>query len=563
MEHLSSPAGESFLLSETSKSSPELVSSPVSPTKSVRTNVQCVTEQQDFAFRNIDNLDSPDSGLDSMSATADNSTRAIKSPVSARSTWDEIPEYISSSKATTTGRQGELSAQSPFVPNFLRLTGDGHGHQGSAGVPASFFEDSDSDLDQDAMVSEAQRGQVDRPQIVEHRSSRRLNLANDLQLPTANGDVDNRWGPSVGKAQKILGTQVVKSRDRKLAGDRVIQRIRQASTLASQPIGQSAIDTEEIENPAGLGIRLHSKRDSLTSTPLHQPSSVPPRRKVTFPSPPIDVKPGHRFLRQSIISTPYPYPQRTPNSKLSVSSATVRDSVITLCLYSNDSPTPKLSRIVIPADRISGLVTDSSEKKRQDSRRDFDDEKLFQLIRTEYTKMRSPFHRYGSLRGLQSFHLSSYMDLSQPASRWQKLAHTKNFSLVDEGFDPASMLRLYLRPQLGKGQHHWVDWALSLPARLNGGRSRGEGENLVMEFVEGWSVARVVGAVASVVLLSVVATLLWVLVGVGSQQPGRNARMGWRDAGGRVETGVALGAFVLLLGWTGVGAWVALSWLVM
>jgi len=563
MELLSSPAGESFLLSETCKGSPELVSSPVSPTRSVRTNVQSIAGQQDFAFRTIDNLDYPDSGLDSMSATADNSTRAIKSPGPARSISNAMLEYISSSKATTTGRQGESSAQSPFVPNFLRLTGDGHGHQGASRVPASFFEDSDSDLDQDAMVSEAQRGQVNRPQIVEHQSSRRLNLANDLQLPTANGDVDNRLGPSVGKAQKILGTQVVKSRDRKLAGDRVIQRVRQASAPASQPNRQSAIDTEELENPAGLGIRLHSKGDGLTSTPLHRSSSVPPRRNVTFPPPPIDVKPGHRFLRQSIISTPYPHFQRTPNSKLSVSSPTVRDSVITLCLYSNNSPTPRLSRIVIPTDRVSGLVTDSSEKKRNNSRRDFDDQKLFQLVRTEYTKMRSPFHRYGSLRVLQSFTLSSYKDLFQPASRWQKLAHTKNFSLADEDFDPESMLRLYLRPQLGEGQHQWVDWALSLPGRLNGGRSRGEGENLVMEFVEGWSVTRVVGAVASVVLLSVVATFLWVLLGVGSQQPGRNTSMGWRDAGGRVETGVALGAFVLLLGWTGVGAWVALSWLVM
>ncbi len=75
--------------------------------------------------------------------------------------------------------------------------------------------------------------------------------------------------------------------------------------------------------------------------------------------------------------------------------------------------------------------------------------------------------------------------------------------------------------------------------------------------------AKIVGAVASVVLLSILATLLWVFVGVGSQLPGTEVSMGFRDAGGRVETGVALGAFVLLLGWTGVGAWVALSWLVM
>lgn len=562
MEHLSSPARESFLLSETSKGSPELVSSPVSPTKSVRTNVQPILEQHDLDFQNIDDIEYPEFDLDPTSATADNSTRAIKSPDSARSTSAEMPEYISSSMATRKGRQADSSSPSLFIPNFLRLTGDGHDHQGATGAPTSFFEDSDSDLDQDAMVAEAQRGHVDRPQIVDYRSSRGMSLANNLQ-PTANGDPDYRVGPSMSKAQEILGTQVVQSRNRKLGGDRVTQRVRQASAPAIQPIPQSAIDAEELDNPAGLGIRLHSTRDSLPMTPLNRSSSVPPRRKVTFPPPPIDVKPGHRFLRQSIISTPYPHPERAPNSKLSVFSATVRDSVITLCLHSNNSLAPKVSRMVIPADRVSGLVTDSSEKRRHDSRRDFDDEKLFQLIRTEYTKMRSPVHRYGSLRALQSFHLSSYKDLSQTASRWQKLAHTKQFSLTDEGFDQESMLRLYRRPQLGRGQHHWVDWALTLPGRLNGGRRSSEGEHLVVEFVEGWCVVKIFGAVASVVLLSVVATLLWVLVGVGTQQSGTGVSMGWRDAGGRVQTGVVLGAFVLLLGWTGVGAWAVLSWLVM
>ena len=39
--------------------------------------------------------------------------------------------------------------------------------------------------------------------------------------------------------------------------------------------------------------------------------------------------------------------------------------------------------------------------------------------------------------------------------------------------------------------------------------------------------------------------------------------LGFRDAGGRVETGVVLGILALMFGWTGIGAWVLLSWLVM
>ena len=558
MERLNSPGGGSFLLSDTPKGSPELVS-PVRPTRSVRTIVESITDEQDFTLRNVHNLDSPES-CPSISVATDNSTRAIKSPGTARKDSTGMPGYMSSSKATVTERQDERAPYSPFIPDFLRFTGESQGHEGA---PTSFFEDSDSDLDQDAMVTEAQRGHVDRPQVVQHRSSRGANLGNSLQLPTTIRDLDDRLGPSRSKAQKILGTQVDKSRDRGFANNRRLGRIREAPAASFQEFDQSAIETERSNDPAGLGLWLHSERDSLTSTPLHRSSHVPSRRRVNFPPSPIDVKPDHRFLRQSIISTPYPHPKLTPDYGLSVSSATVRDAVITLCLYSNNNPGPKLSRIVIPADRVSGLVTDSFEKKRHDSRKDFDDEKLFQLIRDEYAKMRSPFHRYGSFRGLRSFTFSSYKDLAPPASRWQRLAHTKNFSVVDEGFDPESMLSLYRRPRAGKGQHLWVDWALSLPGRLNGGRSPSPGENLVMEYVEGWCVAKIAAAVVSVVVLSIVATLLWVMVGAGGQQRPTNASMGWRDAGGRVETGVVLGAFVLLLGWTAVGAWAALSWLVM
>ncbi len=111
-------------------------------------------------------------------------------------------------------------------------------------------------------------------------------------------------------------------------------------------------------------------------------------------------------------------------------------------------------------------------------------------------------------------------------------------------------------------------------------------ESLQLVLVEGWCIARILAAVTSVMLLSILAALLWILVGVGGQTSatsgtwvsrgpvvgaggrwddvagpgGRLEQAG--DAGGRVEAGVVLGAFVLLLGWTGIGAWAVLSWLV-
>ncbi|MCJ1364841.1 hypothetical protein MMC16_003958 [Acarospora aff. strigata] len=562
MEPLSSPEGESFLISGTSKGSPDLVLAPGNPTKSVRTNIVSIAEQQDLSFRTIDNFNSPEIDLASISAGTDDSNRAIKSPRSTRRASTERPTDTFSSDHTDTARRNEPSHQEPFIPGFLRLTSDSHIPQDAIGGPTSFFDDSDSDADQDGVIVEAIRGHLNRRQLVEHRSPSGVKPAGKPQLPAIAREFDDRPRPSRTKVERLLGTHVTDLSDLEPAGESHLPRTTQAPPTVSQGLSQTAADVNDIDDSTGLGIWIPSEEDSLTQKPFQRSVLASPKRRVTFPPPPLDIQPGHRFLRQSIISTPYPRPQRDKKNKSSSSSGKIRDSVMTLCLYSNNSPLPKISRIVVPADRNSGLVTDSAEKRGHDSKTDFDDEKFFRLIRTEYRKMRSSFHRLGSFRVLQSFNLSSYKDLSQHASRWQKLAHTKNFSVVDEDFDQEKMLRLYRQPQLARGEHEWVDWVLNLPGRLNGGHDSVENENIVMEFVEGWCFVRIAASIALVVLLSVVTALLWILVGVGGEMA-RSTNAGWRNAGGRVEGGVAMGVFGLLLGWTGIGAWVTMSWLVM
>ena len=98
---------------------------------------------------------------------------------------------------------------------------------------------------------------------------------------------------------------------------------------------------------------------------------------------------------------------------------------------------------------------------------------------------------------------------------------------------------------------------------------------MALELVEGWKVSRIAVALAVVVVLSLVGTLLWTFLGIGGGLRLQNeARVGFpvelkmvsagfRQAGSRVQTGVVLGVLVLLLGWTVVGAWMLLSWLVM
>ena len=78
-----------------------------------------------------------------------------------------------------------------------------------------------------------------------------------------------------------------------------------------------------------------------------------------------------------------------------------------------------------------------------------------------------------------------------------------------------------------------------------------------LEFVEGWSLPRVLGAVAVVLVLAVAATLLWLFLGVRFL-----GGAGYRGAGSRVGESMLVGLMVLLLGWSLVAAWMGVSWFI-
>lgn len=78
-----------------------------------------------------------------------------------------------------------------------------------------------------------------------------------------------------------------------------------------------------------------------------------------------------------------------------------------------------------------------------------------------------------------------------------------------------------------------------------------------LEFVEGWSYIRIIFALTTVLVLALAAMLLWIFLGLGGLP-----HTGFRDAAGRTGTGVLLGGFMLLAGWTSVLGWLAVSWLV-
>jgi hypothetical protein len=190
-----------------------------------------------------------------------------------------------------------------------------------------------------------------------------------------------------------------------------------------------------------------------------------------------------------------------------------------------------------------------------------DDEAFFQRLRGEYFRLKG-----GWVPALLGARTVVQVRVC-PGGRFRRLgdeAEVVDRGLVERGPERgvggAAGLRLFARPRGGKGTTEWVAWA--------SGSAGGEaGAEVALEIEEGWNAGRIVCAVAGVLLASTVITVLWVLVGVealrdtaASHAPDR--MHGWGGAAGRVQVGGILGVLVLLLGWTVVGGWLMVNWLV-
>lgn len=191
--------------------------------------------------------------------------------------------------------------------------------------------------------------------------------------------------------------------------------------------------------------------------------------------------------------------------------------------------------------------------------------------------MRGPLRRLASARTMRSMNLLAYTSTSELVSKRAKPMHFRPQPDDDHLAEPR-LLALFRDPRLGKRRHDWVEWVTTLPENSNVADNN---ERIALELVEGWSTSKFLAAVITVLISSITVTLLWIFVGAGGTTlgfessdvslpggvMGSNAAtvqspVGYRGAGGRVETGVALGILVLMFGWTGIGAWILLNWLV-
>ncbi|MCJ1231066.1 hypothetical protein MMC12_007741 [Toensbergia leucococca] len=217
------------------------------------------------------------------------STRGMKSPNPT------IDTTATGTDSTGTRAGNRLSVN--FLPKFLRLANGGdvspEGSEGRDQGIGSCFEEVSSE--EEGVVNAARRARVERPILVEQRSI----------------------GPSRGKASQVLGENV-KGLDAWNAAPT-------AAKAASEGKKTTDDGEKELGSPKvyGLGIDMNPKSiivDGLRSHPLYRTSSLPvrPRRKVAFPLPTLDeIRPEHRFLRQEIVSTPYPEDEKGASKNMS------------------------------------------------------------------------------------------------------------------------------------------------------------------------------------------------------------------------------------------------------
>ena len=315
----------------------------------------------------------------------------------------------------------------------------------------------------------------------------------------------------------------------------------------------SGLWEDEINGPPGSAPPLGAKYppNGIRS----HPTSVrgpPPKRVVTFPTNMAE-RPDSVWDREP--STPHPFG---------------RKANLTVVVYPRGGShhrVPALEKVLIPLVAHEGQsprtpVNVSSEKRASSTRRSFDDEALFLLVRASYRRLRGTFIAKCSARKVCGVRLLGFENQGQlvtdrathqclPSNMNDKSNHSSSTSKSDEqaGFAEARFLELYRCPKLGRSRWEWWDWVRGLPENIaaeniaaeniaaeniaaengNGGGveaalvAAGTGRNterFALELVEGWSVTRIVVALGLVGLCSIAACLLWIFLGVNHARTG-------------------------------------------
>ncbi|KAL8681027.1 MAG: hypothetical protein Q9186_002800 [Xanthomendoza sp. 1 TL-2023] len=538
------------------------------------------------------------------------------SAISTKSQKEQTPTI----NTQDTEARAEKGLHIPFLPRFLKLAGsprqsisaESEQQRDSMEITTvdeippkepnqqpvkSVFEDESSEEDADqpydehAFIGGAKLAASRRPTLIEKGNSgpkRVVSLkeildeggveavADHLTRDGTSVLADANPGPSSLKAKRLLGESSIKMKRAGIVGMPAVHETDGGVSISLDGAGEPAKG-----KPSWL--------DGLRSNPVKRAATAPAGKRVTKRvTLPLKVSNEDKVRKDSIVSTPYPLGYKGRRSGDEEDHAGITDgtksedwvgkgeAVIIVVLHGHSSTTPTIRRVLVPGRTETDVVDDDDEKKppfRATMVVDFDDEKLFRLIKREYVSMRGVIKWFASARGVHGISLLGYHKLSQLASKEDRPTRRKTFRVYDDVFTEQRMMDLWKAPRSGRKNYEWVEWIRRLPRYSEGLQSNEE--NVALELVEGWNVRKIASALILVVVLSLLGTLLWTFLGVNGGVRLQNDAMvgfpvelklmsaGFRQAGNRVQTGLALGILVLLLGWTGVGAWILLSWLVM
>lgn len=467
--------------------------------------------------------------------------------------------------------------------------------QNAEGIKSTFESDSSDEeaaqpYGKHTFIGGAKLAAMHKPNMIESRRSggRRVVSMQDILNEGGMEELTNnphRRGASVpaegsaslapSKASHLLGEKSIKLKRAGIVGMPAVHEAARGVQASPNHKG------ERVKGQTDEQVRL---TDGLRSNPVKEAATALADREVVLPTKSNDEQ---RTAKDSVVLTPYPpgYNGKDiwdedsvarPGSGIDHGKRAIKDQAkIMLILYSRNSNTPTIRKLVVP-ETTKASISDEDEKKppfRAKITLDFDDEKLFRLIKKEYRGMRGVFKGLASARTVHGISLLGYHRLSQLAVKEHKPNRRKTFRVYEDIFTEQRLMDLWTAPDRGRKKHEWVEWIRQLPRDSEG--LHPDEENVALELVEGWGVGKIGFAVVVVVILSMLATLLWTFLGIdGGVVLQKNAMIGFpvelrmnsagfRGASMRVGTGLALGVLVLLLGWTGVGVWVILSWLAM
>ena len=574
-------------LSATASHSPTIVPAPNSPTPSMHLDPESFSSEKEVVLALPRTPDTPSStrAIKSPKPETPSSTRAIKSP-NPQDNTRKLSRARRVSAIIATGGSW-LDDASSSSEDDLPVDGEG---------PTEAL----NDKEEGVIFAAARQAKRNRPRLIEHKNDSTGLLQRGASLPRMPSASRDLITPHMSKNSNANG-------------------VHEGPTPVADTTTNADVSSEIADSLADLGMnreRQHSLRDGLRSHPVNstamkRASTVPTQRKRAAFVPSlenVDTKKG-RWERQSVVSTPYPVDLRDGSSggdwdlgnleavsymeskrrkrnkedrsvemkempkRKATEKTTASQAVLTVVCYRTATPIPMVGKVTIPRIRKEGErkpSLDSVEtfpmRSKLKAIAEFDDEGLFNLLRTEYAKLRGSLRPFVSARSLKSIKLLSYNQLSQLACREDLVSiHTKRFRVLNEMFVEERLLRLYQTPSEGKGRRQWVEWVNSLPE--NAERESSSGEKVAVEFVEGWDGVRIALTVVTVVVASILAMFLWVFLGPGGSEVSTShgelsqEYVGYNGAGGRLVAGAVLGVLVLLVGWTATGAWILLSWL--